>query len=102
MKKTDKKRENKLRIALTEVCEFGLEYVPDYHWISHSVNYSIFPDSLKITCAFSSLSAIDNFTDSECETVFKKLIQEKLAIAGVTLKNIDKQVVYVVGQNDIK
>lgn len=52
MRKTDKKIDNKLRSALTDVCDFALQNITGYQWISHTVNYNRFPESLIITCIF--------------------------------------------------
>ena len=79
MKKTDKKIENKLRQALTEVCDFALENIEGYQWISHKVNYDVFPDSLQIICAFVSQSDIDELKRSKQDSVLKKIIEAKLA-----------------------
>tara|TARA_R110001583_G_scaffold51161_11_gene159813 strand:- start:50683 stop:50967 length:285 start_codon:yes stop_codon:yes gene_type:complete len=54
MRKIDKKIDNKLRSVLTDVCDFALQNITGYQWISHTVNYASFPESLVITCVFDS------------------------------------------------
>jgi len=46
MRKTDKKRDNTLRLALTEVCDIALKDIAGFQWLTHCVNYSNFPQSL--------------------------------------------------------
>lgn len=48
MRKTDKKIENNIRISLTKVCEQALKEVDGFLWLTHTVNYSKFPESLQI------------------------------------------------------
>lgn len=96
MKKTDKKIENKLRNVLTEVCEIALENVSGYQWISHQVNYDAFPSSLLITFAFDSQQAIDDLKRSQQDGSLQKTIIEKLASVDIKLKDVRKQVKFVV------
>ena len=96
MRKTDKKIENKLRAALTEVCDIALENVDGYQWITHTVNYDAFPASLLITCAFESQQAIEGLKQSQQDSFLQSIIIEKLGTASITLKNPNKQIKYVV------
>ncbi|TRW48375.1 hypothetical protein FM042_09360 [Aliidiomarina halalkaliphila] len=52
MRKTDKKRDNQIIQALTEVCEASKFDVDGFVWLTHAVNYQRFPESLTITLAF--------------------------------------------------
>jgi len=96
MKKTDKKTDNQIRIVLTEVCEFALDSIAGYEWITHTVNYDVFPASLRITCAFVSQQAIDDLKRSQQDLVLKKEITKKLAAVGVKVSDLNKQVKFVV------
>lgn len=96
MRKSDKKIENKLRIALTEVCDFALNSIAGYQWVSHTVNYDVFPGSLRITCAFMSQQAIDDLKHSQQDLVLKKEITKKLAAAEIKISDVNKQVKFVV------
>ena len=96
MKKTDKKVENKLRKALTKVCDFSLENIEGYQWISHQVNYSAFPDSLMISCAFASQVDIDNLKYSKQDLILNKKIGAELASINIKLNSIGKQITYIV------
>lgn len=96
MRKSDKKIENKLRIALTDVCDFALDSIAGYQWISHTVNYDVFPGSLRITCAFASQQVIDDLKRSQQDLVLKKEIIKKLATAEIKISDANKQVKFVV------
>ncbi len=52
MRKSDKKIENQIREVLTDVCEDTLKSYEGFLWVTHTVNYSSFPQSLKIICVF--------------------------------------------------
>lgn len=96
MRKTDKKIDNNLRAALTEVCEIALDTVQDYQWITHSVKYDAFPTSLQISCGFSSIQAIEQLQRDQQDVVLKKLIVKHLMAVGINLKDVNKQVKFVV------
>ena len=95
MRKSDKKIDNKLRVALTEVCDFALENVEGYQWITHTVNYDAFPASLQVTCAFSSQQAIDDLRQSQQDLTLKKEIAQKLSAVGVKI-DMSKQVKFII------
>jgi len=96
MRKTDKKIDNAIRQALTDVCDFALEQIAGYQWITHQVNYDAFPDSLQITCAFISQSSIDELKQTQQDKVLKKAITEQLARLNIKLKQVDKQIILAV------
>ncbi|PKG40920.1 Fis family transcriptional regulator [Psychromonas sp. Urea-02u-13] len=89
MRKTDKKIDNKLREVLTDVCDFALQEVAGYQWISHTVNYNSFPDSLVITCMFDNKQSAD--TEKQ-QGELLALINEKLNAVAISLKNPNKQI----------
>lgn len=96
MRKTDKKIENKLRNALIEVCDFSLENIKGYQWITHKVNFNAFPDSLYIECAFVSQQAIEDLSKSKQGKLLNQIIIQKLTNAGIILKKAEKQINYIV------
>ena len=98
MKKTDKKIDNKLRIALTEVCDIALDTIAGYQWITHTVKYDAFPASLQISCGFVSENAIDHLQREQQDVELKKLIFKKLAVVDINLKDVNKQVKFVVAK----
>ena len=89
MRKTDKKIDNQLRQLLTEVCELALQQIPGYKWVSHNVNYDRFPESLVITCTFEDQHCAEN---AQQQGILLNLIQQKLRIAAIELKNVHQQI----------
>ncbi|WP_051369083.1 hypothetical protein [Psychromonas arctica] len=96
MRKTDKKIDKNLRAALTEVCEIALDTVQGYQWITHSVKYDAFPASLQISCGFASVQAIEQLQLAQQDILLKKLIVKHLMVVGINLKDVNKQVKFVV------
>jgi len=96
MRKTDKKIDKNLRLALTEVCEIALDTVQGYQWVTHSVKYDAFPASLHISCGFSSAQAIAQLQRTQQDLVLKKLIVKHLMAVGINLKDVNKQIKFVV------
>lgn len=96
MRKTDKKIEKKLREALTEVCDWALDNIDGYQWITHSVDYDRFPASLQISCAFLSKEAIDTLMSAKQDKVLQKKISQVLASVDIKLQDVNKQVKWVV------
>jgi len=88
MRKSDKKIENKIRQALTEVCDLALQEISGYLWITHQVNYQRFPDSLIITCMFADKETAH---DAQQQGELLKVIQQKLQQIGINLKAPNKQ-----------
>lgn len=89
MRKTDKKIDTKIRQQLTTVCDFALQNISGYQWITHSVNYKQFPDSLQITCMFENQHTA-NHAKQQGELL--TLIVEKLKDISVHVKAPQKQV----------
>ncbi|WP_413700945.1 Fis family transcriptional regulator [Psychromonas sp. KJ10-10] len=89
MRKTDKKIDNKLRQVLTDVCDFALENITGYQWISHTVNYSSFPESLIITCVFDNQ---ENALQAKQQGELFTLILKALTNISVNLTAPQKQI----------
>lgn len=94
MRKSDKKIENKIRGVLTEVCENTLKSYEGFLWVTHTVNFSSFPQSLKIVCVFKTNQDRANFLAGEAQKHVSKTIQQAFNQVGVQLKNVDKQISY--------
>lgn len=94
MKKTDKKRENALRHALTEVCEQTLDVVAGFTWVTHRVDYARFPQSLRIICVF---ETDDNLFQAEHEGALSALsasIVKSLADINIKIQSADKHIFF--------
>ena len=92
MRKSDKKIENQIIKTLTQVCESALEDIAGFEWLTHTVNFEQFPDSLKITCVFKSNNDVACYLNATNSFDFKKVIESSLQDIGIKLKNANKQI----------
>jgi len=92
MKKSDKKIENAIRLALTNVCEEALETVEGFQWITHTVNYKHFPSSLSILCIFDNPESLIAAKASEKDNHLKRWIEKELAKQNIIIRNINSVV----------
>jgi len=92
MKKSDKKIDNTLRLALTEVCETALEYVSGFQWLTHIVKLQSFPESLLIVCVFETNLALEEAKCSGQVEDFARLIDEKFHAVGIVLKHTQQHI----------
>ena len=99
MRKSDKKIENQIRDVLTEVCEDTLKSYEGFLWVTHTVKYSSFPQSLKIICVFETDQDRENFLMEEDPLHVSATIQKAFNKVGVQLKNVDKHISYDTKKN---
>lgn len=92
--KTQKKLDNAIRIALTEVCEQALDEVAGFQWLTHRANYSDFPGSLIITCVFEDDTQLLLAESRGDDKQLRQTIQHKLLKIGVKFKSINRQVAF--------
>ena len=92
MKKSDKKIDNALRGALTNVCETALGSVEDFVWLTHLVNYNAFPNSLKIVCVFETDEALCKAIEDKQDDYFYTLINNELNSINIKLNQLRQQV----------
>lgn len=89
MRKTDKKRDNELRKALIDTCDFALHNIVGYKWITHTVNYNEFPGSLIITCMFEDKKDAENaFQQGDLSSLIKKNLND----ISIVLNKVNKQI----------
>lgn len=94
MRKSDKKRDNQIRLALTDVCESALKSIQGFEWLTHSVNYDRFPDSLRVTCIFDTNASLEAFKGSAASQQLEQKIQDELKAIGIRIRMIQQQVAY--------
>lgn len=94
MRKSDKKIDNQLRIALTEVCESALKNIVGFDWLTHTVNYDNFPKSLRVICIFDNNENLENYLASEQNHHLMSLINAQLQSLDIKLKPIGKHIDY--------
>lgn len=94
MKKTDKKIDNQIRRALTDVCETSLKDIDGFEWLTHIVNYGHFPQSLKVICVFGTQEQLNSFLHSEQKNVLTTRVLSELHALDIVLKPSANIVVY--------
>ena len=93
MRKSDKKIENQIIKTLSQVCESGLEEIAGFEWLTHTVNFEQFPDSLKITCIFNNNKDLACYLNSTNSIDLKQVIEDSLQDIGIKIKNANKQII---------
>ena len=94
MKKTDKKREKSIVQGLTRVCEITKNEIDGFEWLTHTIDYDYFPNSLMVHCIFTSDVSIKQVIDSgQDETIFK-LICDGLVLIDINFKDISNHVTF--------
>ena len=99
MRKSDKKIENQIRDVLTDVCEDTLKSYDGFLWVTHTVNFSSFPQSLKIVCVFNTNQDRANFSESNGQQQVSAVVQNAFNQVGIKLKNADKHISYDTQEN---
>ncbi|MFT5653310.1 MAG: hypothetical protein ACI8UC_001575 [Psychromonas sp.] len=99
MRKTDKKLDNQIRLALTELCESELKEVAGFEWLTHLVNYAHFPKSLKVVCVFDSNENLQRFMATVSHHELNSLIHKKLFEIGIKVNNITDHLSYDTQEN---
>lgn len=94
MRKTDKKTDNQIRLVLTDVCEIALKEIEGFEWLTHLVNYTNFPKSLKIICVFDTKDSLDIYIQSSRNKKLNALIETKLRDINIQFKDISKHITY--------
>lgn len=94
MRKTDKKVDNQLRIALTEICDSALKEFSGFQWLTHLVNYAHFPKSLKVICVFDTNDNLKRFMATKSQHGLCTLIQKKLFEMDININSIAGHISY--------
>ncbi|ROR97972.1 hypothetical protein EDC56_3641 [Sinobacterium caligoides] len=92
MRKRDKKTEKTIRETLTIVCEIALQQFSGFSWLTHTVNYQNFPDSLQVTCVYQDQEQLIEAIENDDVNQFRLLIKQQLYDAGINLNNIKRQI----------
>ena len=86
MRKMDKKRDNTIIAALTQVCHVAQDEGNGFQWLTHSVNYQNFPDSLTVVCVY------DELPTESVKIAMCHLIQDSLMKQAIPLLNPARQI----------
>ncbi len=102
MRKTDKKRDKQLRLALSHVCEISLKKITGFEWLTHLVDYDNVPKSLKVICIFDTNENRDIFLASQHKRELHELIQAAFDESGFKVKRGTEQIAYDTKENSQK
>ncbi|MFC3094229.1 Fis family transcriptional regulator [Alteromonas sediminis] len=94
MRKSDKKTDNAIRLSLTQVCELALKDIPGFRWLTHTVNYDHFPQSLCVICVFDTDEHLQEYLRSDNKQTLQSSIARALNDIGVSLKNPKKHILF--------
>ena len=97
MKKSDKKIDNTVRKALTEVCEAALIEVAGFKWLTHFVNHNDFPDSLSVVCDTN--LELANALAEHKDDVLCRLIKQALAGSNIHIADVQQRVSFDTEEN---
>ncbi|USH05373.1 hypothetical protein K6Q96_19400 [Grimontia kaedaensis] len=95
MRKTDKKIDNSLRKALTQVCDIAQSESDGFEWLTHFVNYDRFPNSLNVVCVFDTQA---NLALANQES-FHRHIKDALDSIDIKVKDMSKHVQFDTEEN---
>lgn len=99
MKRSAKKTESSIVKALNDVCEnLKLEY-DGFSWLTHFVDYSNFPQSLKIVFVFDTNQSIEEAKNKVLFKTIFDLTESRLKRESITVKRIDKAVFFDTEEN---
>lgn len=86
LRKADKKIDKAIIAVLTEACETAKDTHAGFQWLTHTVNYSDFPQSLRVICVFDTGAHL-----AQADTArLARSIQKQLASIGIQIKSINK------------
>ena len=94
MRKTDKKTDNQIRLALTDVCDTSLKDIDGFVWLTHLVNYDSFPSSLKVVCVFETDDAYKAYQSSASSAVLESRIIDCFKDLNIKIKKPAKKTGY--------
>lgn len=94
MRKTHKKIDNQIRIALTDVCTAALQHYDGFCWLTHTVDFGQFPKSLKIVCIFDTDDNLANFVALKNSLQLNAMIVAKLSGIGIQLQRLSSHIYY--------
>ena len=82
--------ERQLVAALTEACETARAELPGFEWLTHTVNYAAFPQSLRITWVFDTRASKDHALASGVDQRMRALTATALQDADVPAVPLDR------------
>jgi len=71
-----------------------LQELAGFQWLTHTVDYSNFPQSLKVICVFDSKEHLQEYLQSEKKNLLYDLIEAEFKQLNIPLRNLSKHVIY--------
>ena len=94
MRKSDKKIDNQIRLALTDICENTLKSLEGFCFVTHTANFNDFPKSLSITCVFEDQQSLSQFLNSNQQVEINKQITHAVQNVGINFKLVKQLITY--------
>ncbi len=92
MKKTDKKIDKQICLALTKACETAKHEVQGFQWLTHFVDYNQFPSSLSVVCIFDTKAGLEQARQLMKDQLIVSLIRSELEKINIRFKDINHHV----------
>ncbi|MGP4845495.1 hypothetical protein ACTXGQ_15255 [Marinobacter sp. 1Y8] len=86
------KMERKLIASLTKACEEAKPMLTGFSWLTHTVDYQRFPESLVVTWVFDTNANLTGAIKSETRKDIHHLTAQALADAGVDIDSLERHV----------
>lgn len=99
MKKSDKKIENAIVKALNNVCETLTVESDGFCWLTHFVDYSNFPQSLKLVCVYETNQSLEAARNNAIVHSVLELTESRLKHEGVFIQASDKAIFFDTVEN---
>ena len=80
--------ERRLIAALTDACEIAKAEIPGFEWLTHTVDYRAFPQSLRVTWVFDSVASKAHALATGADARMRELTTAALDDADVHVPNI--------------
>ncbi len=94
MRKTDKKIDNHIRFELTQLCDKALKDIDGFNWLTHTVDFSHYPKSIKIIFVFNFNQEIKNYLQSANKNTLKLGVITVFNTLNINIKNIENHIFY--------
>ncbi|XVJ47270.1 hypothetical protein ACDZ94_22580 [Pseudomonas sp. UBT] len=82
-KRDNARIERRLVATLTEACEIAKAEIPGFDWLTHTVDYAIFPQSLRVIWVFDTRANLDHALATGAEQRMRELTAAALHDAEV-------------------
>ena len=92
MRKTDRKIDNRIRQALTDVCEHALDHIAGFQWLTHHADYKSFPSSLRVICVFDTNASLTEAFNHGDDEKLRQLIWQQLQSLDIQVADIERMV----------